>query len=211
MKRSSITLVAVGALALGAGVLTASAGDKESKGKLPLCPVMGEPIDFTVKASTDQGPVFFCCPGCIKKFEKDEKKYAEKFKAQREALAKRSRIQVGCPMSGEPVDKKATVEYKGQTIRFCCNQCVEGFKKDPSKYMHAVAGSYTYQTLCPVMGEEIDPKVYTTLKTGEKVYFCCKMCIEKFLAKPKKYVAKLHEQGYGVKPKDVVKVTSSGK
>jgi len=41
---------------------------QDKKGpKLPLCPVMGEAVDFNVKTMTDQGPVYFCCEGCIKK------------------------------------------------------------------------------------------------------------------------------------------------
>ena len=40
-----------------------------------------------------------------------------------------------CPVSGEDVDPKGkTVVYKGQTIGFCCEDCVEPFKKNPEKY-----------------------------------------------------------------------------
>ncbi|MCB9850638.1 MAG: efflux RND transporter periplasmic adaptor subunit [Phycisphaerales bacterium] len=46
------------------------------------------------------------------------------------------------------------------------------------------------QTTCPVMGNEIDPEVYTDYH-GERIYFCCPPCIEKFLADPRKYVANL--------------------
>lgn len=35
-----------------------------------------------------------------------------------------------------PIDPKAgTVVYKGQTIGFCCKDCIEPFQKDPEKYM----------------------------------------------------------------------------
>ena len=40
-----------------------------------------------------------------------------------------------CPVSGDPVDpKEKTVVYKGQVIGFCCEDCVEPFKKNPDKY-----------------------------------------------------------------------------
>jgi len=46
------------------------------------------------------------------------------------------------------------------------------------------------QTTCPVMGGKIDENVYTEYD-GQKVYFCCPGCIEKFKAEPEKYLAKL--------------------
>ena len=41
-----------------------------------------------------------------------------------------------CPVTREAVDPKVpTVEYKGMTIGFCCEDCVKDFKADPEKYM----------------------------------------------------------------------------
>ena len=40
-----------------------------------------------------------------------------------------------CPVMGNKVNPKITVEYKGKTIGLCCNACVEMFKKNPEKYM----------------------------------------------------------------------------
>ncbi len=40
-----------------------------------------------------------------------------------------------CPVGGEDVDPKGkTVTYKGKTVGFCCDDCVEKFQKDPEKY-----------------------------------------------------------------------------
>ena len=36
---------------------------------------------------------------------------------------------------GHDADPKITTSYKGKTIGFCCNDCVDEFKKDPEKYM----------------------------------------------------------------------------
>ncbi len=57
-----------------------------------------------------------------------------------------------------------------------------------------IAGPCKPQTVCPVMGNEIDREVFTDHE-GQRVYFCCPPCIEKFNADPKKYLAKLAEQG----------------
>ena len=40
-----------------------------------------------------------------------------------------------CPVSGDAIDAKArTAVYKGKTIGFCCDDCVEPFNKNPEKY-----------------------------------------------------------------------------
>ena len=41
-----------------------------------------------------------------------------------------------CPISGDAVDPKGkTVTYKGKTVGFCCDDCIEKFNKDPDKYL----------------------------------------------------------------------------
>ena len=37
--------------------------------------------------------------------------------------------------SDEKIDPKVTTVYKGKTIGFCCEDCIEKFNKDPEKYM----------------------------------------------------------------------------
>ena len=40
-----------------------------------------------------------------------------------------------CPVSGDDVDPKAkTLVYKGKTVGFCCNDCIDLFNKNPDKY-----------------------------------------------------------------------------
>lgn len=46
------------------------------------------------------------------------------------------------------------------------------------------------QTTCPVMGGTINRSIYTQYK-GQKVYFCCAGCEERFLSSPETYVSKL--------------------
>ena len=44
-----------------------------------------------------------------------------------------------CLVSGEKfggdMGKPVTLTYKGQEMKFCCNDCVKDFKKDPEKWM----------------------------------------------------------------------------
>ncbi len=41
-----------------------------------------------------------------------------------------------CPvMLEDEIDPDVTVDYKGQTIAFCCSSCVKKFNADPEKYV----------------------------------------------------------------------------
>jgi YHS domain-containing protein len=41
-----------------------------------------------------------------------------------------------CPVeSDDPIDPAVTYVYKGQTIAFCCEDCIKDFKKNPDKYL----------------------------------------------------------------------------
>lgn len=168
--------------------------------ELPLCPVMGDPVDFNVKVDTDNGPIYFCCQSCVKKFKKNPAKYADKVAVQREALKHRPRVQVSCPLTGKPIDKTMFTEKGGEKVYFCCAGCKGKYEKNPSKFAGKVAASYTYQTRCPVTGDEIDPTVYTDLSTGQRIYFCCNGCEGKLLANPEKYAPKLAAQGINIDP-----------
>ncbi len=194
--------------ALCASMLLAG-GVLAAENELPKCPVTGEPVDFSVSTSTDHGPVYFCCKGCIKKFKADPASFSKEVAEQRAALAKLDKVQVKCPISGEPIDPKVSIEHHGKKVFFCCPKCIGKFQKDPAKYAKALAASYTYQTKCPITGEEIDPAVFTTLADGRKIYYCCKGCEKKLFGNPVKFLPKLAEQGYPYTPKDLKKKSAS--
>lgn len=54
----------------------AQAADIEQK----TCPVTGEAINPAVFTEYQGKKVYFCCQGCVAKFEKDPEKYAAKIK-----------------------------------------------------------------------------------------------------------------------------------
>ena len=71
-----------------------------------------------------------------------------------------------------------------------------GCRKEPSKPAAegpAQAGQAIAQKICPVMGEAIDPDVYTDYQ-GRRIYFCCQVCKAAFEKDPAKYVAKVDEE-----------------
>ncbi len=63
------------------------------------------------------------------------------------------------------------------------------------------------QTVCPVMGGDIDKSVYADYE-GRRVYFCCAGCIDDFKADPEKYLAVIKENGE--KPKMLPKAGKDG-
>lgn len=176
---------------------------QESAQALPKCPVTGEPVNLAVSTPTDEGPVFFCCKDCVPKYKAKPQQYAHQVPAQRATLSKRPKIQVSCPVSGDPVDTKVFTEVKGQKVFFCCKGCISKFEGDPGKYKSDLANSYTYQTKCPVMDEEIDPKANTELTDGRRVYYCCARCEDKLFGDPAKYIPNLKAQGYDFKPEEM--------
>jgi YHS domain-containing protein len=181
---------------------------KAEKPAMPLCPVSGKPIDFGVSVMAEDGPVYFCCPACPEKYKADTKKFADKVAEQRKALAAMPKVQVTCPVSGKMIDKKVFIEKDGKKIYFCCKDCPAPYEKDPAKYAAKLAGAYTYQTKCPVTGEDISPGAFATLDTGMKIYFCCGGCIPKFEKDPAKYTPKLKEQGITLDPAKIKIVKS---
>ncbi len=58
----------------------------------------------------------------------------------------------------------------------------------------ALAGEPTPQTICPVLGGNIDKKVFIDYQ-GKRIYFCCSGCEAEFKKDPEKYLKKIEAQG----------------
>lgn len=205
MKRLGIIVILVGISTLVMTLIGAYAQSRNapkptprtaSGHELPNCPVGGQPINLAVSTATDDGPVFFCCSGCIKKFKADPKKLAGAVADQRKALAALPRVQVTCPVSGEPVKTDVFIRVKGNKVQFCCRNCRAKYEKDPAKYGTNLTNIYTYQMKCPVTGKPIDAQVSAEAPAGEIVFFCCKDCPDKFRMEPERFSPKLEEQGF---------------
>jgi peroxiredoxin/YHS domain-containing protein len=49
------------------------------------------------------------------------------------------KAQTQCPVMDGAIDEKYFADHEGQRVYFCCAGCVETFKKDPEKYLKAMA------------------------------------------------------------------------
>jgi YHS domain-containing protein len=149
---------------------------------------------------TDDGPVYFSSSEALDKFQGDPRRYAGKTAAQREALRKLPRVQVTCPVTGNPIDGRTTIVSGGKAVDFCCRHCPAKYESEPGRYAARLEASHTYQTRCPLSGDPIDPTDYVDLSTGQRVYFCCSGDAKKFLRDPAKYTDELREQGIEIEP-----------
>ena len=202
MKALKSKLLWSGVLGLAAGLMvvdakTAVAGEKEKVEA--LCPVMDEAVDPSIWTATDDGPVLFCCGGCIKKYNETPEKYSAKTAAMRKAMEKMPKTQVTCPLSGKQINTDVFTKQGDESVYFCCNDCKGAFEKEPAKYKAKLANSYSYQSSCPFSGDPIDPLSSVEFTTGQKVYFCSGKCSSTFASDPSAHVDKLKKMGIHVK------------
>ena len=127
-------IVAFFVLALAAAAFAAGVADGEKKNVTnKLCPVSGGAVvekyrtEYTDKASGLSQYVYVCCEGCMNEFSKTPDTFVAKMsKEERAAITPNTT----CPVSGEPVSKDKVVEFEGRKVYFCCEHCVEKYKKD---------------------------------------------------------------------------------
>lgn len=162
---------------------------------LPKCPVGGGPVNFAHRVSTPDGPVYFCCEHCVERFREEPLNYATQIDEQRVILASLPRIQVTCPVSGDPVDPDVYAESDGHSVQFCSPRCRAVYLETPVQYRADLAGCYWYQTKCPIDARPIDPRFFETFHAAETVYFCSSACRHKFSEDPTRFAGELARQG----------------
>jgi YHS domain-containing protein len=125
MRRAvfAILLAVFVTVAVGARV----SADEKKNVTNKLCPVSGGPVSEKYRTEYKGQFVYVCCEGCLNEFNKDPEKFVAKMsKEERDLIV----INEKCPVSGEPIDKTKSLEFEGRKIYFCCDHCVESYKKD---------------------------------------------------------------------------------
>jgi len=87
----------------------------------------------------------------------------------------------GCKKS-EPASSEVTAEDIQQTADQKAKALIAKLSTEAKEVIE--------QTTCPVMGGKINKDIFVEYK-GQKVYFCCTGCEDKFSADPEKYISKL--------------------
>lgn len=50
-------------------------------------------------------------------------------------------VGTSCPVTGDPIDPRFTVNHGGRQVLFCCAGCVRMFKRNPAKYEAKITSS----------------------------------------------------------------------
>lgn len=102
-----------------------------------------------------------------------------------------------CPVMNEPIDITVKTMTDDGPVYFCCEMCIDKFKKDEKKFADkvtaqraALAKLERVQVSCPISGKPVDGKT-TASVDGQTISFCCPKCPAVFQAKPASFKAKL--------------------
>jgi YHS domain-containing protein len=116
-------------------------------------------------------------------------------------VAEEAKVQTTCPVTGHAIDRNAYEDYNGKRIYFCCESCIEEFRKTPEEYMKRLEAEGIVledapkaQINCPVKGGAVNKSIYSDYE-GKRVYFCCEGCQGEFAKDPGKYIEKLEADG----------------
>ena len=172
------------------------------------CPIMGKPVDATMKSTVVEGRrIFVCCPPCIAKIENNVEESLKKINASysefvaKELQAHSDQLHIAaqgiCPVSGKELGSMGDpikVKVGEEEVAFlCCQGCV-GKQIDADHWKAVQANLAKAQGTCPVMGKEVDSGMKSTVVNGRKIFVCCPPCIDKIQKDPAKFVAKLNDQ-----------------
>jgi len=138
MKKIALPLALMAAMTFSVAFAAATLEDPINK----KCPLTGKDIVAGRTVEYKKQTIGFCCADCVAKFEGDPEKYIKKVKEFKktsvEEISFEDPINKKCPLTGKDIVAGRTVEYKKQTIGFCCADCVAKFEGDPEKYIKKV-------------------------------------------------------------------------
>jgi len=74
------------------------------------------------------------------------------------------------------------------------NKLLAGFALIAFLFAGASAAVAAPQTICPVMGNKVNPNIFLDYK-GKRIYFCCPPCPSRFKQNPEAYLQRLAQIG----------------
>jgi YHS domain-containing protein len=119
MKLRGLVLAILGGVLL-ATAWSAAPGAPDEKPAV-TCPVAGRPINEATSADYREAKVYFCCKGCLAKFQADTDKFATK--ANHQLVLTKQAKQTACPISGRATRADETLTVANVNVAFCCDGC----------------------------------------------------------------------------------------
>jgi len=119
-------------VALVLGVLASLAGgapnkdeqrEKELEKRIATatCPVSGDKVKKEFHTLYKGAKLFFSSADTLQTYQSQPGHYYEK--ANLQLLATKQAKQTACPLTGRPLNPKATTNIGGQAVQFCCANC----------------------------------------------------------------------------------------
>jgi YHS domain-containing protein len=142
MKRWAIALAM---LAVGTFVGTSVAFEDKNPLEGVMCMMMpNKAIKADKAVDYKEGNVYFCCPGCVKKFGENTEKFAAK--ANHQLVATKQYKQEACPFSGGKLNADTAIEVGKVKVAFCCNNCKgKAEKMEGDAQVEAVFGKDAFE------------------------------------------------------------------
>lgn len=215
--RTAVPSALAGLLAAGSAVISVPSSARQTvpqpQRKSPLlCPVMNKSLASLDQAWTQRDVkgvrYYLCCKPCEEQFDKEP----ATFTVAPSDPTKVSGVFLFDPVTTKRLDMKKAVAYavyQGVAFPFATPQNKAAFDKEPTKYASRPEKELLF---CPVSSEVVKSYAaasdYSDLK-GERIYFCCPGCKEKFDANPAKYADAMKQ--YREKQSGTVPVTTGAK
>ncbi|MGA4645287.1 c-type cytochrome domain-containing protein [Limisphaera sp. 4302-co] len=105
-----------------------------------------------------------------------------------------------CPVSDKLADPKRTLWHEDRLVAFCCDDCRETFRREPTRFTARLAqlaqpppgqlAQPPSNPLCPVSGRPARKDI-TVAHDGRLVAFCSEACRDTFAAGPGAFLARL--------------------
>jgi YHS domain-containing protein len=127
MRRVAYGVLMIVMLAGSVAARSWSDGAEKKNVTNKMCPVSGGPVSEKYRAEYKGQYVYMCCEGCLNEFNKSPETYVAKLSKEDQDAIKINEL---CPITKEPIDKNLSVEFEGRKVYFCCDHCLEAYKKD---------------------------------------------------------------------------------
>lgn len=176
---------------------------------LTTCPVTGQKLGSMGKPilhSYEGREIRLCCAGCTEKFDQEPKKYLKKIdQTMIEDQLPHYPMDI-CLVTnqkltamGEPINHI----YRNRLVRFCCNNCVTQFEKDPEKYLKQLDASVIkkqkehYPAVCIASGHELGGSMGEAkdiVIANRLIRLCCDSCLNMVHENPNEFLSKLENE-----------------
>ena len=127
MRRTVFAILLVVMIAGAVAARVTVDGNEKKNVTNKSCPVSGGAVSEKYRAEYKGQYVYLCCEGCLSEFNKNPDQFVAKLSKEDQEAIKTNEV---CPVSGEPIDKTKSLEFEGRKVYFCCDHCVEKYKKD---------------------------------------------------------------------------------